>query len=89
MPKAEHVAQHVIEEIINRRFPDGIVAVLARSDIDHYDDRVLNVQIIHVLPVPLATEGLIREIRSGLTRIGEDAFPILSFITKDEWEQKG
>ena len=79
----------VVMDALQRDFHHTkIVDVLSRPDVDRDGDRVLIIEVIyegtpekHDL---LAMSGAIGHIRPELMSLGEDAFPLISFISKSE-----
>ena len=68
-----------------------IVNVFVDSNRDRDGDRVLQIMVV-LEGTPKAQDvrtmsGAVRQIRPGLAKIGEDAFPLISFISKSDAEE--
>ena len=80
----------VIEAVVRNRFDDvEIVAVDIKPDVDEDGDRVLLVEIVFDadsgrLDAGRAS-GLVRHMLPKIADLGEQAFPILSFISKSDY----
>ena len=79
----------IISTTLRRDFDSiKIVDVIVSRDVDRDGDHVLVVKIIFE-GVPkerdmLTMSGAVRHIRPELAKVGEEAFPLISFITKSE-----
>jgi len=84
----------LIENTVKSRFPDAnIISVKVSEDESSDGGRVLNVTIVFESASgsidPHKAAGLIRHTRPKLRELGEDAFPIFSFMTKSDAELAG
>lgn len=76
-----------IEAVVRERFAGTeIDAVEVKADVDEDGERVLLVKVVHGAKSLDARKasGLLRHMRPKIADLGEDAFPILSFISKAE-----
>lgn len=85
--------KEVIETVVKNRFPDAdIISVDVLEDEGSEGERVLRVTVVFEttsqsqLLDPHRAAGIVRHMRPKLRAIGEDAFPILSFISKADAE---
>jgi hypothetical protein len=79
----------IVMERLGRNFHNvKIVDVLVHADLDEDGDRVLVIDIvIEGMPEKqdkLAMSGAVRHIRPELVSAGEDAFPLISFISESD-----
>ncbi len=86
--------EKIVKEVVSERFAGvPIESVRVKSAFDEFDDPILRVTI--VLDVeegaldPTRTLGMIRLLRPRLAEIGEDAFPIISYVAKSEMDRLG
>lgn len=78
-----------IEAVVRERLRDvDIHAIHITPDVDDDGDRLLRVKVVFDAARPVdarKTSGLVRHIRPRIAELGEEAFPILSFISKAEY----
>ena len=82
-------AESLIETIVQEKLAaDKVVAVQIERGIDFDDEPVFLVRVIidngNKRIDPQKTTSLTRNIRSRLAELGETAFPVFSFISKQE-----
>lgn len=81
----------VIEAVLREQFRDvTIETIKVERDTDEDGDDILRVQVIFNgqskgVDAHKAA-SLLRYMRPKIAKIGEDAFPIVSFIAKSEWK---
>lgn len=82
--------KRVVEQLLKERFGDDVLLrdmrILHEEDSD--GDPVLRVEVVfdaetNYVPAE-RTKGLIRRLRPRLSEIGENAFPVMSFIAAKE-----
>lgn len=87
---AKKTIERVIRAVTDERFPKGsIVGLSIARDFDFEGDPLLVVHLIVDKEGQLdarETAGITRHVRSKLAEIGEDAFPLVSFISRAEAE---
>ncbi len=83
----------VIESVLRERFDNvEIETVSIESDFDEDGDAILRVKVIFdgekkQLDARIAS-GVLRHMRPKMAEIGEEAFPVISYIAKSEIEDK-
>ena len=74
----------VLKDVLKKRFKGVIFdSVQIREGVDHHNDGVLYVTVFFRSEIPLdvrARVGFVRHLRPRLRALGEDRFPIMSFI---------
>lgn len=89
LDRLEGIVKNVLEEQFG-----GVVfdVIRIREGIDHDDDAVLYVRVVFRSDAPLdvnARVGFVRHLRPHFRRLGEDRFPIMSFVSsKDHAEHE-
>ena len=78
----------VLREVLSEQF-SGVVfdSVRIREGTDHDDDAVLYVRAVFRSDKPLdvnARVGFVRHLRPHLRGLGEDRFPIMSFVSRKD-----
>ncbi|QBY02010.1 hypothetical protein E2K80_15790 [Rhodophyticola sp. CCM32] len=85
---------HEISEVIRRVVaeqldPARIVDVTVSDDVDHDDEPILRVEVIFEVEGdrldPKKVMGLVRHLREPLQALHEKRFPMISFLTLDEF----
>lgn len=84
LDRLEGIVRNVLEEQFR-----GVVfdVIRIREGIDHDDDAVLYVRVVFQADRPLdvnARVGFVRHLRPHLGRLGEDRFPIMSFVSSED-----
>ena len=82
----------IVREVLREQFR-GVAfdAVRIREGVDHDDDAVLYVRAVFRSDKPLdvgARVGFVRHLRPHLRRLGEDRFPIMSFVSRDDLSER-
>lgn len=80
--------ERVVSAVIKDRFPnEKIVSLHVSKDTDFEGDPVLVIRVVvdkaRSLDAKKAS-GVVRHVRSKLAEIGENAFPLFSFISKGD-----
>lgn len=84
----------IVEVVLKKRFKDeiSIISMDVEHDVDMDGDPILRVKVVFEADtdyVPASyTKGLIRNLRPMLSKKGEEAFPIMSFIAANELEAR-
>jgi len=81
--------KRIVEDTLKRDLDTiRVVNILVRSDVDRDGDPVLLIEVIFDgIPKDINVRNLsaaVRHIRPKLAKIGETAFPLISFISKAE-----
>jgi hypothetical protein len=81
--------KRIVEDTLKRDLDNiRVVNILVRSDVDRDGDAVLLIDVVFDgLPKDINVRNLsaaVRHIRPKLAKIGETAFPLISFISKAE-----
>ncbi|MBB5518074.1 hypothetical protein [Amphiplicatus metriothermophilus] len=81
----------IVEQVVKDRFPDArILSVSVNEDEDFEGERILRVTVVFDSATGLLDSqraaSLVRHMRPKLREAGEEAFPILSFISKADAE---
>lgn len=88
----EEKIRKLIESIVRERFPDAKILSVSIQDPSEYDeDDFIRVLVVFesksgVLDAA-ATSGIVRHVRPKLHELGEDRFPIMSFIAASEMKK--
>lgn len=76
----------IVERVVREQLGDAeIASVRVAEDIDFNGDAILRVTVLltkNELLDPSKTAGLVRHLRHGLRSIGEERFPIVSYVSK-------
>ncbi len=92
MVKREKLKE-VIESVLRERFGDvEIETISIEPDFDEDGDAILRVKVMfdgekNQLDARTAS-GVLRHMRPRIAEIGEEAFPVISYIAKSEFEDK-
>lgn len=90
---ASHLDQvkRVFRAVVDRQFPlADIVTVDVREDTDFEDKDVLRVTVVFDSGDQFdvrAASGFVRHVRPALEEIDEHRFPIMSYMTKEDWDE--
>jgi len=81
----------LVGKIVKRQFSEAAIhSVNVKSDVDSDGDAVLRITIVFETSGKTLDRnkmvGLVRHIRSELTNMESDSFPLVSFISKKEAE---
>lgn len=81
----------VLRDVLDKQF-SGVIfdSVRIREGTDHDDDAVLYVRVVFRSDKPLdvnARVGFVRHLRPHLRGLGEDRFPIMSFVSSDDYPE--
>lgn len=85
--------EQAIKSVLEERFDDvTIESIKVEPDVDDDGDAILRVQVIFdgtkkALDARKAS-GLLRYMRPEIEKFGENAFPIISFISKSDFRKK-
>ncbi len=88
MSKLDRI-KRAVRSVIEDRLPDvDIVSVNVEPDFDEEGDRILRIMVVlesgdRTLD-PAKSSGLIRHLRPELANLGEDSFPVISFVSQSE-----
>lgn len=82
-----------VENVLKQQFKNvQIVHIEVREASDFEDEDAFYVTVVFKSDGPLdskATTGLVRHLRPKLHEIQEDRFPIISFVSRDDWKPVG
>ena len=91
MQDAEEIRQTIRRVIEKRLAPTQIVDVETEDDVDHDGDDIVRVRIIYAAnsgrPKARDVIGLTGLVRKPLLDSRIDRFPILTFMTSEEWDR--
>ena len=87
MTQLDHL-EGIVSRVLEEQF-DGVVfdVIRVREGIDHDGDAVLYVRVGFRSAEPLdvnARVGFVRHLRPHLRKLGEDRFPIMSFVSSED-----
>lgn len=78
----------IIEEALRERYGNVFELISVRPDFDEYGDEILVIKAIfdkdRLSAKRTSGPGLIRHLRPRLAKVGTEAFPVISFISKSE-----
>ena len=82
----------VLMDVLDKQF-GGVVfdSVRIREGTDHDEDAVLYVRVVFRSDKPLdvnARVGFVRHLRPHLRALGEDRFPIMSFVSSEDMSER-
>lgn len=81
--------ENIVRSVLADRFDDVVIhSIDVKPDFDEDGDRILYVEVVfdgvkRSLPAK-TTSGLVRSLLPKMEAIGEDRFPVFSFIAKSE-----
>ncbi len=80
--------EQIVRNVLAEQFGGVVFDVIRiREGIDHDNDAVLYVRVAFRSDKPLdvsARVGFVRHLRPHLRRLGEDRFPIMSFVSSED-----
>jgi hypothetical protein len=84
--------EDIVEDVLRERFDDvDIDDIQVRRDEDHDGDPILRITVVYNTKNKKGldarkTSSIVRVMRPHLDQVNENAFPVVSFVSRSDWK---